>query len=94
MNYTKGEWEIENWGHGISIWKSDDRPNPTTQIAHLPLNHGLKDSEVEANARLIASAPDMYEALKNLIASFRDTPLFATDVVTDALAAIRKAEGK
>jgi len=84
MNYTKGEWVMD--GLEIVVGYVPDQDH-IASIDECNENY-------EGNARLIASAPDMYEALKNLIASFRDTPLFATDVVTDALAAIRKAEGK
>lgn len=59
MNYTKGVWErkgleISQSGKGI-IAKC-----PT------PQNDGV--FECVANSNLIVAAPDMYEALKNLIA--------------------------
>ena len=44
----------------------------------------------EANARLIAAAPDLLEALKNVIRGVPDT----WDGVIKARAAIAKAEGK
>jgi hypothetical protein len=50
----------------------------------------------EANARLIAAAPDLYEAVRLLLADFADypaseRPCHAFDVARDALA---KAEGR
>lgn len=56
--------------------------------------------EREANARLIASAPDMYAVLKQIIDDYKNTddPLLLQERmdanITDAEAAINKAEGK
>jgi hypothetical protein len=49
----------------------------------------------EANARLIASAPDLLEALRNVVALANPVcNLDAQAVLTQARAAIAKAEGK
>jgi len=63
MNYTKGEWiadngESELWG----IFQKEDCQG----IAYLCEPDGalLRPEEAEANANLIAAAPDMYEVLK------------------------------
>jgi len=60
LNYTKGKWEIEGCniqtanGRTIALAYDPDRPYHETPIAL-------------ANARLIAAAPDMYKALKEII---------------------------
>ena len=62
MEYT---WEVVPWDNkrGFNIFS--DRG----LVATVPLMQGRSHTmqEVIANANLIASAPDMYEALKNLV---------------------------
>lgn len=48
--------------------------------------------EHEANARLIAAAPDMFEALQGLV-SFFDKTGFTTEFLSDARSALSKAQG-
>ena len=60
MNYTKGEWKISN--RGLDIYAPDKPGRPDNVICHLT-HLTQKAEEVEANANLIAAAPDMYEAL-------------------------------
>ena len=72
MEYTKGEWRIQ------------DMPLPSSGFVRIEANcvevariykpekrakyYGIKQlpEETQANARLIAAAPDLYEALKSL----------------------------
>jgi len=51
---------------------------------------GIGKDELVANARLIAAAPDMLEALKLLLSSAHDYQ----SGITEARAAIAKAEGR
>lgn len=93
---TKGEWEVY-YGHDNQF--ADEplilvRPRENKHekiIAHLV---GDSIEEVQANANLISAAPDMYEALKALIKETRDTDRFSNDIITEALVALNKAEGK
>ena len=66
MEYTKGEWEVYT-GHDAGMRPLilvPDKPNrPNKVIARLIDG---KDNELLANARLIAAAPKMYEALKDM----------------------------
>ena len=59
MDYTKGTWKVTQWneGHGFNVF--GDR-----FIASVPMDVGLSSTmlETRANAHLIASAPDLYEA--------------------------------
>ena len=86
MNYTKGEWIVEFDDHGgydcmtsaydILIKAREYDPIATLDTgdyADTEGSHG-KSIEAEANARLIAAAPDMYEALKGLF-KYYEVPL-------------------
>jgi len=62
MEFTPGPWEVE----GLAIYKLDDNGNHKLSIQIRPdLNAKQSYSELCCNARLIAAAPDMYEALVN-----------------------------
>ena len=53
MSYTKGEW---SFGHNIGVYSGE------THIADIaPVNNGF--DETLANAKVIAAAPDLLEAL-------------------------------
>lgn len=54
------------------------------------------DSEKEANARLIAAAPDMLQALKQMLDAFHHDPLGCGQdaAVEAALDAVAKAQGE
>ena len=90
MKYSKGDWKVI---------KDDFRriyiDTPTRSVASIQ----RQSTEDEANARLIAAAPDMYEALKELIDHMTlpqndiHRPYLA-DVKRLAIKALAKAEGK
>lgn len=83
-NHTPGPWKWDQ----PSVFNTAGIP-----IAHI-FNH-LDPKEKEANARLIASAPELLEALKILVGDFKsDNPIPFTDGITIAKAAIAKAEGR
>jgi len=99
--YTKGEWWIDKGDFGYtvkaeqSIVKGFDDDN---DIEIAELNTYLdNESEVIANAQLIASAPDLYEACKEasewLVLMEAYIPLHS--LILDGLnKALAKAEGK
>ena len=51
------------------------------------------DQQAKANARLISSAPDMYEALKGLLQRWMDPGSITSEHWEAARAALSKAEG-
>ena len=56
LNYTKGEWEVMyDSVHGYSIGNGEVTLATLTTLL-----------EEQANARLIAAAPELYEALKQI----------------------------
>ena len=66
MKHTPGPWEVsrtcETWGAQLGL-KGSDRPNYWGY--HLYRNES--DVEAEANAHLIAAAPEMLDALYSIL---------------------------
>ncbi len=97
MNYTKGKWSISN-----DYPKAGDRviiatlPNGGVKsIAKLTLQHLPEDTE--ANAHLIAVAPEMYEAVieaQKVILLALDKDIFYPNLARKVKQALAKAEGK
>ncbi len=83
--HTPGPWTLAEGRSGYQFW-------PLIQ-------HGGKDiavcsrqvDETDANARLIAAAPDLYEALRAMIDCAGDDDARAYRAVTQAKAALAKA---
>ena len=99
-SHTPGPWKIFFWSEAIGV--SSDRPKPRDceSIATVPRGpETCPDATrvlAEANARLIAAAPDMLEALRDLLGAAVRRPALTTeeDGFRDAArAAIKKAEG-
>jgi hypothetical protein len=100
--HTSGPWRVENWKYpnskevarrdGIvtivtesdaiaqlcNLWRPNDDPAET-----------ISKNEVMANARLIAAAPELLEALRNLA-----HPMANDEDLQHALAVIAMAEGR
>lgn len=64
---SKGKWLMAPFGDGIEIFVEG------MSIARIPKTKGNSE-EAEANAKLIALAPDLLESIQNLIGIF-DTPI-------------------
>ena len=89
MNYTPGPWKVQTFSAKTYMIST--------------FQNGLIAQHVpgEANARLIAAAPELYEALENLLEAcqlhvgIRRTPIFqAMHQATAALAKARGDEGE
>ena len=80
--YTKGKWKAELNLYPETVWATDGKGRET-QVAEVT-------SRNEADAFLIAAAPAMYEALKDIY-DFLKSHGYRTDIVREALA---EAEGK
>jgi len=83
MKHTPGPWKAEHYNihPHIEIWSDNGETN--TRICY------LQDHVVEscANANLLAAAPDLLNACKNIVWNRNDA------TVRLAMAAIAKAEG-
>lgn len=73
QTHTRGPWCIETPCDGFSIVEADKPAHEWRFIAHIPVDkeNGIPLQEVEANAQLIASAPEMFSALANCYATAR-----------------------
>ena len=94
---TKGKWKRGSLNDEpfarscLSIYQEDGR-----RIAEVSREGFMRIEEAEANAQLIASAPDLYEALKEMLYIYdrstnEGTVGFGT--CTKARKALAKAEG-
>ena len=82
--HTKSPWEVKNqWGY-IRIHSEDDG------VCRID---GMGSQE-KANAHLIASAPDLLDALKALMVTEHMLRDQNCEVMRNAKLAIKKAEGK
>lgn len=88
--HTQGPWLVE----GRTVYALNDdgynRFSALVQDAHTP------GDELEANARLIAAAPDLLEALDGMIEAYDDgaQPEWALPYIRAAHKAIAKARGE
>ncbi len=92
VQHTPGPWHFDKSGNIATINEHEARPlfEPRTLgklIASAHMDGG--NLPVEANARLIASAPDLLAALEALIEYYGDD-----DDMSDARAAVRRARGE
>lgn len=95
--HTNGPWSIAKDRAGRAIVGPDGK---TVGAAHMSSKPNLIE-EVEANARLIAAAPDLYEALLMMVEEKCDYMIInnlgnpeETHTVKVANAALRKVWGK
>lgn len=63
MGFTPGPWSVGPQHVVRAVSESDSGARVTRFVAEAVLSAPLVDGEREANARLIAAAPDLYEAL-------------------------------
>ena len=93
--HTPGPWHSQRpHGSDIPVWGVDEKSRGCVALVNMSAERA---TEAAANARLIAAAPEMYEALKALVESLdweakRSGTTYAGH--EDARAAIAKAEGR
>lgn len=86
--FTPGPWSVEKCSHGGGILKRGDGPDRQTRHPQ----SSLQIVPIE-DARLIASAPELLEALVDLVAQVNDN-CWIVDELNAATAAIAKATGE
>ena len=90
MSHTPGPWSAAIGGVGTTIWGPNERGPLAGKVAELFTDKDYEYETLEANARLIAAAPELLEACKKADEMLRKqgiVPLFLEQ-------AIAKAEGK
>ena len=64
MEHTPGPWKVSTG----SVYVDDGSDYPVTRIAYMDRDgHDIRPVERDANARLIAAAPELLEALEKLV---------------------------
>jgi hypothetical protein len=110
MNHTPGPWEVETTETGsqyidakgkydygnqavLVIAPNDCAAHP---VADASANWTCRDgAECEANARLIAAAPDLLAALEEILSRYDDDNLKLTvDAIQASRASVKKARGE
>lgn len=96
MSHTPGPWSQSHREGPDGMWNTqvyDDSGATIATLAWYPveLPNGVTTTAREANARLIAAAPDLLVALKRFV---NEVEMQGHVVVEVALAAIAKAEGR
>lgn len=98
MNHTPGPWQADSEGREGWAVNYDSCAEWSHVAVVRPNSEGSRpvdDDEAEANARMIAAAPELLAALKKLLNETDDgTQLCARHIVDDCKAAIAKAEGQ
>lgn len=104
MSHTPGPWHVmggelaRRSGRVATIYATDDQE--LRYLAHVPFDlvHAEHDpTPSEANARLIAAAPDLLAALEALLPHVKPMSMMANSGVTAVSAAyqaVRKARGE
>jgi hypothetical protein len=94
--HTQGEWELSQKAGTNDLCRIKDDRGGIIADAYW-LGEGRGKDEAEANAKLIAAAPELLEALKNLLKSHRQLSFDANHNLNDtpieqmAYLAIKKA---
>ena len=91
MKHTQGEWYVSDIPQedGCYIYTNNNR---FSAIARVYKGNNPHAAEAEANARLIAAAPDLLEALEEAI--FHVDSVFNPNLKGKCEAAISKAKGE
>lgn len=93
MSHTPGPWSATKHDESCGYWHVD---SPGTAMGGVATCYSTASGSTEANARLIAAAPDLLAALVAMLATQEQTKPAIPKVaaMSMARAAIAKAEGK
>lgn len=89
--YPETDWSADHEHASTASWVAINAPNGSTVA--LATITGWNDDKLEANARLIAAAPDLLQALEYIGRFIDPTAKDAETMVKHARTAIAKATG-
>lgn len=89
--WTKAPWQVVGFDPTSAILDRNEREIAVVSDGNFHfgggMSHAFTDAEVQANADLLVSAPELYTALKNLVAEA------SPENINAAIAALAKARG-
>ena len=91
--HTGGPWRVGKHDETLGIYDMAEN----YRLATIEEWRGEHEGESEANARLIAAAPDMLDALREMLSMFGDHEQYDDDsaqVIAQTRQVIAKAEGR
>ena len=93
--FTEGPWIIKNNGYYFDISTSGNMEiaDLCSSVYSFDKNEHKSGGIAEANAQLIAAAPDLYDALENCIDCLGDEFALPVDCIKEAKKALAKARG-
>lgn len=90
--YTPGPWKLFKFGTTGYTWCIDDSQDEA--VAYIESATAvLHEGESKANARLIATAPELFEVLDEILDQLHDTAL-EPELWQKAIAVYKKAKGE
>ena len=89
--FTPGKWEVDGYGQAVSVF--DEREEATLFIVDHVYSWADRDGEAEANARLIAAAPEMYRLAESL-ADLPDEQCMISPLIHEARRLLVRIDGK
>lgn len=90
-NFTQGEWKINNYEepHG-QVYRVETNETYICELHEAYYETLLQEDEANANAKLIAAAPNLLESCNRLLSQLNGL-VGENDDINYALAAIKKA---
>ena len=87
--WTEGPWGKESFALSEDILAPGNK-----LVAIVQSRHCESPEEMRANAHLIAAAPDLYEALENLLSAVENNAYVGSKWIEEASDALAKARGE
>lgn len=96
MRHTPGPWHVDPDPRPDMEWNNHIYGADGMAVCFMAHSDGKDDERDEANARLIAAAPDLLSALEAVEQAYsnRHSPQHRTACLMQAQAAIKKAKGE
>ena len=90
--HTPGPWKQ----NGNTVWEDGTKDRGHIAVCRLRVGTHVPEFQNEANARLIAAAPDLLAVLEKVLAAYEAArePGHGTILIAEARAAIAKARGQ